>query len=200
MNQQINQDQQYNPTQQIVLPQDQMNRPNYDYSRDIIPSYGSIIKDLTDTKDMLDLYELRLRGKKKDASGKIVFDEGGTERVKTDRAARDFVDIIRGVVNRHNDFSYYDEKDSNAIIMGANYTICRWLMFQGDEVPLRYRYKISFEAMSMIFSSTHKAIGGKMLLWTKGTFNEGMNHSGESNQKKGIMDYIFPFRRRHVGG
>lgn len=167
-------------------------------SRNVMQEYGSIIKELTDTEKIVKDFELRLRGKRIDEEGKIVKLDDTESYIKSDRAARDFIDIIRSLVNRHNDFSYYEENDAYAIIQGANYTITRWLMLQGDEVPLRYRFKISFEAMSLISASMHKAMKGRMLVWTKGSFKEGMNHSDNNQQQqgKGFMEMMWPFPRR----
>jgi hypothetical protein len=186
--------------QQQPMPQFNPERRT-DYQFDMTEQYGSIIKELTDTEKLLADYELRLRGKMRDASGKIVDDNRGEPRINSDRAARDFVDIIRGVVNRHNDFSFYSENDAIAITNGANYTINRWLMLQAAEVPLRYRSKISFEAMALIFASVHKATEGKILKWTKGAFSEDMNRQGDARQKHSVMDYI-PFlkKKQNYGG
>lgn len=185
------QGQQYNPQYEG------MQEPNYegDYEyQDMSQAYGSIIKDLTDTDAILEKFELRLRGKKIE-QGKVVDDSKATAYITTDQAARDFVDIIRSQVNRHNDFSYYEKNEINPIILGANYTITRWLMLQGKQVPTRYRQKIAFEAMGLINSSLHKALNGRMLTWTKGSFQEGRNIT-EQPQKKGIWEYIFPSGRK----
>jgi len=188
--------QQYNQAPQQIP---QGNAQEYG-QQDTIQNYGSIIKDLTETDEMLNMYELKLRGKKKDASGNIIEDTCGEQRMKTDRAARDFVDLLRSIVNRHNDFSYYDAKTAYALLGHLNYTICRWLMFQGEEVPLRYRFKISTEAMNMANASVFKAVDGKMLHWTKGTFSEGMQRQ-DGGEKRGIMDMIFNRRKKtNYGG
>lgn len=180
---------------QLVDPND---RNKYEYV-DNIEQYGSIIKDLTDTEKILEDYELRLRGKVRKKDGSVHKDPNLNPYIKTDQAARDFVDFIRSVVNRHNDFSFYDEKEADKILMGANYEINRWLMLHGDVVPLRYRSKISFEAMAHINSSTHKAINGRMLTWTKGSFSEGrsMHEGGSPHNKKSILNYIFPFMKKN---
>jgi len=182
----------YLDLQRMDYPPDQFNK-NYE-TYDGIEAYGSIIKDLTDTKDMLDLWELTLQGKKKLDSGAVVDDPLMTAYIKKPQAARDFVDIVRSVVNRHNDFSYISEKQAANLIYGANYNINRWLMLQSDDVPLRYRSKISFEAMARINSSVYKAVDGKMLTWTKGSFQEGrqVNERPEES-KKSLMSYIIPF-------
>ena len=57
---------------------------------------------------------------------------------------KEFADMVRGFVNRHNDFSYYNDVEINDYMMGSITVINRWLMLQGSDVPLRYREKISF--------------------------------------------------------
>lgn len=182
----------YNPD----LPPYMQVRPGMEYeTRNLAAEYGSIIKDLTDTEKILMEFELRLRGKKME-NGKIVFDPNMESYIKTDRAAATFMDIVRSAVNRHNDFSFYEKNEINPIIFGANYTICRWLMLQGEDVPTRYRAKISFEAMYLINASLHKALNGRILTWTKGSFSEGRNITDNGNDKKSIWDYIIPFRKK----
>lgn len=167
----------------------------YEYVNNV-EQYGSIIKDLTDTETLLDNFELRLLGKKRNPDGKVVDDDAREVLIHKKRVAREFVDILKSVVNRHNDFSYYSEKEGYAIINGANYTINRWLMLQAEDVPLRYRSKISFEAMSLISASIHKAIDGRMLRWTKGTFTEGRNINERPQERRSMMDYIFPWTKK----
>ena len=80
-------------------PQRQKNRRYdggglYEYE-DAVTEYGSIIKELVETKRILDDYELRLRAKKKDMSGNIVDDPLATPYIKTDRAAREYVNLLR---------------------------------------------------------------------------------------------------------
>ena len=164
--------------------------------RDMSEAYGSIIKELTDTEAILDSFELRLRGKIRDQNGDVKELEGAEEPyVRTDRAAREFVDIIRSIVNRHTDFSYYELADAYSIIEGANNILNRWLLLQGGDVPTRYRGKISFEALALIKASLHKATNGRMLTWTKGSFNE--RRSGENTeQKKSIWDYVWGGRKK----
>lgn len=157
--------------------------------------YGSIIKDLTDTDLILKRFEARLRGKIVKDNGDIVIDPSQIAYVRTDQAARDFVDIIRSIVNRHNDFSFYTENEAYAIVEGAAATINRWLMLQGADIPTRYRAKIAFEGMALISASLHKAMNGRILVWTKGTFKEGMNIT-QSPQKKSVWDYIIPWRKK----
>ena len=173
-------------------------QPTQEYEfTDSIERYGYIIKDLTDTEKIVDAFELRLLGKKLTPEGKIIKDETQDPKITKPSVAREFVDIVRAVVNRHNDFSYYDEKEAYMVIFGANYTMNRWLMMQADDIPLRYRSKIAFEGMSLISASLHKAMNGRMLVWTKGTFSEGRNMNPNGAQEKsGLMDYIFPWMKR----
>ena len=188
------------PADYSAIPQDPYNLqpgmqdPSYDY--DTIEAYGGIIKDLTDTEKILDDYELKLRGKKRKEDGSIIVDKSQRAMVKTDMAARDLVNLARSVVNRHNDFSYFELKESQAVLHGFVRTVNRWLMFQCDEVPLGYRQKISFELTSFVFASLHKATDGRMLKWTKGTFREGTNITDRPERKKSLMDYIPGFGKK----
>lgn len=181
------------PTQPPM--QDQM--MPYSPRQDLVDTYGSIIKDLTDTDKLLDEFELRLRGKVRTEQGKVVDDPAGTAYIKTDRAARDFVNIVKSIVNRHTDFSFYEVKEGYALIDGACKLIPEWLMYQGGDVPKGYRVKIGFEALSLIKASVHKAINGRMLTWTKGAINEQASfNSRPETEKKGLMDFILPFRKK----
>ena len=182
---------QYNPNDPLRYSVDD---PRYE-SKDMPEKYGSIIKDLTDTDDMLRKFEARLRGKIVKDNGDIDIDSSQTAYIKTDQAARDYIDLIRSIVNRHNDFSYYEPNEAFAIVEGAAATLNRWLMLQGKDVPTRYRAKIAFEGMALISASLHKAMNGRILVWTKGTFKEGMNIS-QSPQKKSVWDYIIPWRKK----
>lgn len=201
-----NQEQQFNPYMPqygqgmpMGMPQQNDFMMPEDYEKiDAVQGYGSIIKDLTDTQDILDQFEMRVRGKKRLQNGDIVDDKDLGAYIKTDKAAREFMSIIRSTVNRHNDFSYYNEEDAYSIIDGANEIICHWLMLQGEDVPTRYRRKLSFEAMSLISASMHKALEGKMLVWTKGTFREGVNINQNPNDKgNSVWNYIWPFGKKN---
>lgn len=164
--------------------------------RDATEQYGSIIKDLTDTEKILLDFELSIQGKYIDNEGNITKRPNVTPYIENENTAREFVDLVRSFVNRHNDFSYYSENEINDYIQGANVIISRWLMFQSSEVPLRYRQKIAFQGMALINASLHKANGGKMLVWTKGTFREGLNISADPQQKKrGLLSYVFPWAK-----
>ena len=184
--------------QPIQQPPPPLLMPDYEPQKDVIETYGGIIKDLTDTDKLLEDFELRLRGKKKDETGKIVKDESATAYIKTDQAARDFVNLIRGVVNRHTDFSYYSSNEAAEIIHGACTIIPEWLMYQRDNVPKDYRLKIGFEAMSFIKASCCKAEDGRMLKWSKGAISENSQFNPTKQENKGFMDYIFPFKKNKV--
>lgn len=171
--------------------------PTSDYEyQDLPESYGSIIKELTSTDKIVEDFELRLRGKVMNKDGTVKDDPAQEAYIKSDRAARDFVNIIRSHVNLHVDFSYFEAKEIQTRIWGANINITRWLMLQGSDVPTRYRAKIAFEAMNLIDASYHKAQDGKMLKWTKGSFREGRNMNEMPGKNKGIWDYIFPFGKK----
>lgn len=164
--------------------------------RDATEQYGSIIKDLTDTEKILLDFELSIQGKTINEEGKIIKLPNITPYIQNENTAREFVDLVRSFVNRHNDFSFYSEAEINDYVQGANVIISRWLMFQSSEVPLRYRQKIAFQGMALINASLHKANGGKMLVWTKGTFREGLNISADPQQKKrGLLSYVFPWAK-----
>ena len=182
---------------QIPNPEPQYNSAN-PYPQDnrrqeyleTVNDYGSIIKDLTETDILLETFELRLRGKTKNDKGEVTTIPGAECYIKTDQAARDYVNLIRSVVNRHNDFSYYEASEGYSLIAGANYQINRWLMLQGDVIPTRYRSKISFEAMALISASVHKAMEGRILRWTKGTFGENRQYNDNAQQKTGLIGSI----------
>lgn len=204
-NQQVPEYEEVIPQQQIN-PYQQMPRNNNpglieneygDYQfRDATEQYGSIIKDLTDTEKILLDFELSIQGKYINKDGDIVLRPNIEPYIKNENSAREFVDIIRSFVNRHNDFSFYSENEIYDYIQGANVIISRWLMFQSSDVPLRYRQKIAFQGMALINASLHKASGGKMLVWTKGTFREGLNISADPQQKKrGLLSYVFPWAK-----
>jgi hypothetical protein len=191
---------------EVIPPPPGMNRSNNpglieneygDYQfRDATEQYGSIIKDLTDTDKILMDFELSIQGKFINEEGKIMSRPNIVPYIPNENTAREFVDLVRSFVNRHNDFSYYSENEINDYIQGANVIISRWLMFQSSEVPLRYRQKIAFQGMALINASLHKASGGKMLVWTKGTFREGLNISADPQQKKrGLLSYVFPWAK-----
>lgn len=191
--------QQYNPEQYPPYPagmQPQDIRQDY---LETVDQYGSIIKDLTDTDKILDEFELRLRAKKRNATGEIEEIKDAESYIQTDQAARDYVNLLRSIVNRHNDFSFYEMPEGYSLITGANYQINRWLLLQGKDIPTRYRCKISFEGMALISASIHKAMEGRMLRWTKGTFGENRNFIDNPGQQKqgffGTIANMFNRRR-----
>jgi len=179
------------PMQDIFMDPGQMYAP----SRDLIKEYGSIIKDLTDTDKLMEAFELRLRAKVKDENGKIVEDKNGIAYVKTDKAAREFVDFMRSVVNRHTDFSYYDSKDSEAIVKGFAQEMAWWLAARGKDIPLHYRGKILIEAGAYMFASLRKAENGTMLKWSKGAISESSAFNQRPEKPKGMLDYLMPWRK-----
>jgi len=170
--------------------------PQYSKDFDQIESYGSIIKELTDTEKLLDNYELSLTGKKKDENGKIVKDKKLTPIIYNDQTAKEFVDMIRCVANQNTHFSDFEEKDIYNALNAMNYTMNRWMMFQGTKIPIRHRQKLSFEAMNIAKASLHKAKKFRILQWSKGqiTHSEGQNYGNK--QKKGFMDFVFPNKTR----
>ena len=97
------------------------------------------------------------------------------------------------------DFSYYDSKEVEDMTAGAASIIPEWLMYQGDVVPKGYRFKIGFEAMAYVKASLCKAQDGRMLKWSKGAISETSNMSPPKEDKKGILDYIIPFRNKRAG-
>lgn len=190
---------QQQPFQQQRQQEPLSRRSDIEPENDAIDTYGSIIKDLTDTDKIMEAFELRLRGKKKALNGQIVDDPSGTAYIKDDKAARDFVNIVRSIVNRHTDFSFYDEKEAYGVIDGASTIIPEWLMMAGETVPKDYRIKIGFEAMSYIKASCHKAMNGRMLTWTKGAISE-QNSLTPQQPKKSIWDWITPGRKKQQYG
>jgi len=182
----------------------QYNRPNYPYgvepryeeAIDSAERYGSIIKDLIATEVILEKYELQLRGKKKDSEGKIMDDPTAEPYIKTDRAAREYVNLLKSMVNTHNDMTYYEPDEAGDIMDGAIRLIPWWLMLQGDDIPTRYRRKIGWEGLSLINASLHKAINGRMLVFLKGSFREGTSYNMNPD-KKSALDYIMPWRKKN---
>lgn len=170
--------------------------PSYSNVTDEIEHYGSIIKDLMDTnKDIVD-FELRLIGCEIDENGKIA-PIPNVKPMMDRNTAKEFMNIIRSVVNQNTHFSKFSEKTVYNVLMAANYRICKFLMFQGEKVPLRKRGNISFEAMNLLNASLHKANEGVILRWSKGSISEGFQSQANNNNKRGIMDYILPMRRKN---
>ena len=162
---------------------------------DQIESYGSIIKDLTDTDKLLEDYELRLLGKKKE-DNRIVKDHTVTPRIKDEQTAKDFIEIIRSIANQNTHFSGFEEAEIYKSLMALNYTMNRWMMFQREKIPRLYRQKISLEAMNIAKASLMKANKGLILQWSKGNIKEGQNINYNPNERKrGMLDFIFPPRK-----
>ena len=167
--------------------------PQMDRDFDEIENYGSIIKDLTDTEKFLQKYELRLVGKKLDDNGNAVDDVGIKPRVKDERIAREFVEMIRSVANQNTHFSGFEKEDIYNSLNSLNYTMNRWLMFQGENIPLRYRGKLSMEAMNIAKASLHKANKALLLKWSKGSITEGQQITAHPSEKRNFLDF---FKRR----
>lgn len=167
--------------------------PQYDRDFDQIESYGSIIKDLTDTEELLKNYELRLIGKKEDDDGKIVDDKEPI--IKNPDRAKEFVDMIRSVANQNTHFTWFDKNDILNTLNAFNYTMNRWLMFQADAIPLRYRGKLSHEAMNIAKASLHKAKDRTLLGWSKGSIKEGQQ-TIRGQEKKGGFSILNLFGRK----
>lgn len=178
-----------------IYPQQDGDNP-YE-SKDMIQTYGSIILELFQIEKELLVFEARLRAKTIDVQGNIVDDPKGIAYVRTDQAARDFMDIIKSKVNKHIDFSYYTEDEANSRICGASALINRWLMMQGEDVPLRYRRKLADQAMSLIDASYHKATNGRMMIALRGIYKEGtQNNAGQEQQKKSLLAGLWPFNKQ----
>lgn len=172
------------PGQQPGLP------PDFDRDYDQVERYGSIIKDLTDTEKLLKDYELRLMGMKLDDNDEIVKDTSIEPRIKDIQTAKDFVEAIRSVANQNTHFTGYKENDILNSLNVFNYTMTRWMMFQGENIPLRYRQKMCMEAMNIIKASLHKAKNALIAKWSKGSISEEQ-HVSNNNQGGGTG--MFPF-------
>lgn len=181
---------------QQQLPPEQPFQENYKYDKDYdqIENYGSIIKDLTDTADLLKDYELRLLGLKIDEEGNEISNPNIKPLIHNRQTASNFVDMIRSIANQNTHFTGFEEVDINNSLNALNYTINRWMMFQGENIPLRHRQKLSFEAMNIAKASLHKAKKALMAKWSKGQIHEGQNIT-QGPKKKGILDYVFPGSR-----
>jgi len=161
--------------------------PQYDKDFDQIESYGSIIKDLTDTEELLRKYELRLIGKKENEEGDIEDDKEPI--IKNPDKAKEFVDMIRSVANQNTHFTWFDKNDILNTLNAFNYTMNRWLMFQAEDIPLRYRGKLSHEAMNLAKASLHKSKDSVMLKWSKGSISEGQQISRQPEKKSGFNPF-----------
>ncbi len=180
------------------VEQPQQLPPQYDRDFDQIESYGSIIKDLTDTEAFLKAYELRLVGKTENDNGELIKEEGVTPMIKNDQTAKEFVDMIRSIANQNTHFTWFNKDDILNSLNAMNYTMNRWLMFQRSTIPLRYRQKLAFEAMNIAKASLHKAKDRTLLGWSKGNIKEGQQITqggGGMQPKRGIMDMLFHRKR-----
>jgi hypothetical protein len=160
--------------------------------RDNIEAYGSIIKDLTDTEKLLEKFRLEVLGYELQLDGKA-------KRVRDinidEDAMYDFINIVKSVVNQNTHFSRYEDGTVQNSLKAANYYINRHLMMQGSKIPLRYRAKISYEAMNLIQASLYKAHKGNILIWTKGTFGEQSSYQN-TNEKKGGLTWLLPWKKQ----
>ena len=166
------------------LPYDQRYQPS---AQDMVEKYGGVIRDLTDTESMLLAYEWKLQGKRLNKTTQLVEDIVGLNKSMDEAKAIEFVDLIRSIVNQNTHFTNFNETIINNLQASSNYTINRWLMFQGEKVPLRYRGKISFEAMNMITESLYKSLGGTILDWTKGSFTVGEREGANQGKQPSMF-------------
>lgn len=157
-----------------------------EYGENLLREYGSIIKDLTDTDDMLLKFELRLLGKGENKDGEIITIR---KPYMTAEKARDLIDQIRSIVNQNTHFTKFDKHNVEAILTIAASEIPRWLMRQGNDVPRKHRSTINFIAFNLIIESLYKANDGTILRWTKGSFREGIMQN-ERNKKSGWFDWL----------
>lgn len=167
--------------------QDYMPPPEYDRNFDQIDQYGSIIKDLTAVDELLNRYELRLLGKKENDMGEVVTDENLKPMITDEQAAKEFVEMIRSVANQNTHFTGFEQGDILNSLNALNYTMNRWLMFQGEKIPKMYRQKLSLEAMNIAKASLHKAKRHLILSWSKGNIKEGQQVNYNPNQKPGFL-------------
>lgn len=161
---------------------------------DQVESYGGIIKELVSPSAIMLDFEMRLIGKERDKSGNYVLNPKLKPKIVDEGVAREYVDLIRSVVNDNINFCKISENEAYGMLMGLNYTINRWMMFQAGSIPCYYRQKISFEGMALASESIHKAMNGHVSIWSKGSFKD--QQTPNANQGKGILDYVFPFRKR----
>lgn len=164
------------------------------YSRayDQIENYGSIIKDLTDTEEMLLKWELQLTGKTFDEKGNIVDDERNKPRIKDIQVAKELIALVRSIANQNTHFSGFEDKDVYHSLDALNYSLNRWMMFQGDKIPRLYRQKLSLEAMNICKASLMKANKALILQWSKGNIKEGTTTNYNPNGKKSMFSWLFP--------
>lgn len=158
---------------------------------DLIETYGGIIEKLTSTEKLLMEYEFKLQGKRFDTKTNSIIEIPSLQIRMDEAKAIEFVDMLRSIVNQNTHFSNFDDGVINNILLSANYSINRWLMFQGESVPLRHRPKIAFEAMNMIIASLYKSNNGTILDWTKGSFSVGEDNKGNNKQSNMFMPWTW---------
>lgn len=152
---------------------------------DLFREYGSIIKDLTDTTDMLKRFELRLLGYGENLKGEIV---PIRQPMMEPELVSEFMDMIRSIVNQNTHFSKYDGKNVEALLERAAYEIPAWMMDKGNACPRKKRGAINFMAFNLIYGSLFKANEGTILRWTKGSFRDGtMGRPQDTNRKRGLF-------------
>ena len=167
-------------------PLDRMEEPVYE-TQNLMEDFGSIIKDLTDTDDMLWKFELRLQGKAINDEGKIV---KVREAYMDERKINEFIDIIKSIVNQNTHFTKYGGRNVEAILAFASEEIPRWMMLQGEAIPRRNRAILNLMSMNLINESLHKANEGTILRWSKGTFSEGTNIT-QDMRRGGFLNKLF---------
>jgi hypothetical protein len=168
---------------------------------DQIDSYGAIIKDLTEAEKLLDKFELSLKNKIRNPDGKLVDKYADYKaRITDQRVIQEFVDYVRSYANQNTHFSKYEYDQVSRILNMANYDLTKYMMLQGEKVPMSIRKKIIAEAMAIICASLHKANEGTTLRWSKGTFSDQSQAGigGGGGMGKGILNKINPFN--YVGG
>ena len=162
---------------------------------DQVEKYGSIIKDLMDTEELLKSMELRWLGKRMLKDG-TVEPIPNRKAYMSEDAAQGLIDKVRSLVNQNTHYTKYDDRIVPNILWGANYHINRWLMRQGENVPLGYRSMISFECMALIMASLHKANNATILTFLKGSFQEGRRIEDSPQQKQGFLQSLMPWNKK----
>jgi len=171
--------------------------PTYNnISVDQIKSYGGIISDLTDVEKVIEEFELRLQGKKRDKNGKIEDIQGALYKLHEATAAH-LSSMLRGISNQNTHFTKYDSQIIYEILWSLNYRSQYWMMMQGDKIPVHLRGKIGFEMMCIAKASLYKANEGVILRWTKGSFGEQFNMGNRGmDGPKSWTDYLPFFGRK----
>ena len=187
--------QQYSEAPQLQPQQIAQQRYEYGLNSE---RFGSIVKEFVDVP-IIDIMELKLTGYRKDASGKIEKDLDKIPIIKDPHWAAEITDITRMWVNMHTEFSQHG-KNVDKIISGFCDVMGEKLMFSGDAINIHNRTAVLMGLCHLVANSESKAEGGSNQIFVKGfSVNEGIiNDAGQ--QKKGIMDYILPFRNKRYGG